>query len=108
MIRHTIIKHSEKKLTAFAYSVNSKQIEKYKAKRFAICECDETCGVAQAHALVTFHKWGLPGHSRAVFGRPAREPEGPRLGAVHFFTRVTFNSNLKPGSRREINHVSSL
>ena len=75
-----------------------------------MCECDETCGVAQAHALVTFHKWGLPGQFPGClwpfFGRPALDPEGPRPGAVHFFTpggsRVTFNSN---GPRREIYHV---
>ena len=46
-----------------------------------------------------FTKGALPGSSRAVFGRPARDPMGPRPGAVHFFIprgpRVTFNFNLK-------------
>ena len=46
---------------------------------------------------------GLPGQSPGCFwpflGRPARDPEGPQPGAVHFFNparaRVTFNSNSK-------------
>ena len=46
-----------------------------------------------------FTKGAFTGSSRAVFGRPARDQEGPRPGAVHFFTpggpRATFNSNLK-------------
>ena len=50
-----------------------------------------------------FTKEAFPGNSQAVFGRffccTARDPEGPRPGAVHFFTprwpRVTFNTNLK-------------
>ena len=46
-----------------------------------------------------FTKGAFPGGSRDVFGRTARDPEGPRPGAVHFFTprgpRATFNSNLK-------------
>ena len=46
-----------------------------------------------------FTKGAFPGSSRAVFGRTTRDPEGPRPGAVHFFTprgpQGTFNSNLK-------------
>ena len=46
-----------------------------------------------------FTNGAFPGSSRAVFGRPARDQEGPRPGAVHFFTpggpRATFNFNLK-------------
>ena len=46
-----------------------------------------------------FTKGAFPGSSRAVFGRSARDPVGPRPGAVQFFTprrpRVTFNYNLK-------------
>ena len=54
----------------------------------------------------------LRGSSRAVignfFGRLARDPEGPRPGAFHFFTprgpRVTFNTNLK-GTRAPARNI---
>ena len=103
VIRHTIIQHPEKKVDCL--SLLCQQQTNWNTKQNVLKYVNVMWRVVSPKPMPWSHftKGAFPGSSRAVFrrffGRPARYSEGPRPGAVHFFTprgpRVTFNSNLK-------------